>query len=94
MEVAQHIGDDTSAVLCWVGEKTLGRLFNVLGEAIDDGEAPVETEENWRIHRVRHLSFEEISPVVAGNAGDRYQSHRPSCPYQRVVRSVCSVVPV
>ena len=27
-----------------VGEETLGRLFNVLGETIDDGEA------DWRMH--------------------------------------------
>ena len=29
-----------------VGKQTLGRMFNVLGEAIDKGE-PVETEEKW-----------------------------------------------
>ena len=44
-----------------VGKQTLGRLFNVLGEAIDDGEA-VEGEK-WVIHR-DPPSFEEQSPVV------------------------------
>ena len=33
-----------------VGEKTLGRLFNVLGEAIDGGEQP-DTDLKWEIHR-------------------------------------------
>lgn len=33
-----------------VGEKTLGRLFNVLGETIDKGES-LEKEEHWVIHR-------------------------------------------
>ncbi len=33
-----------------VGDKTLGRLFNVLGEAVDNIEQP-ETEEKWSIHR-------------------------------------------
>jgi F-type H+/Na+-transporting ATPase subunit beta len=33
-----------------VGEVTLGRLFNLLGEPIDLGE-PVVTEERWPIHR-------------------------------------------
>lgn len=33
-----------------VGEATLGRLFNVLGEAIDNI-GPVEAEEYWPIHR-------------------------------------------
>jgi len=45
-----------------VGKATLGRLFNVLGEAIDDGE-PVEAKENWCIHR-EPPSFEDQSPVV------------------------------
>ncbi len=33
-----------------VGEGTLGRIFNVLGEPVDDKPAP-ETEEKWEIHR-------------------------------------------
>ena len=45
-----------------VGKATLGRLFNVLGEAIDDGK-PVESKENRCIHR-EPPSFEEQSPVV------------------------------
>ena len=45
-----------------VGKASLGRLFNVLGEAIDDGK-PVESKENWCIHR-EPPSFEEQSPVV------------------------------
>lgn len=45
-----------------VGEKTLGRLFNVLGEPIDGGEEP-KTKENWVIHR-DPPAFEDQSPVV------------------------------
>ena len=45
-----------------VGEKTLGRLFNVLGETIDGGES-LEGEEKWVIHR-DPPSFEDQSPVV------------------------------
>ncbi|MBQ8649537.1 MAG: F0F1 ATP synthase subunit beta [Clostridia bacterium] len=33
-----------------VGEETLGRIFNVLGEAVDNKENP-ETSERWNIHR-------------------------------------------
>ncbi len=40
-----------------VGENTLGRMFNVLGNPIDEIEAP-ETEEHWPIHRPAP-SFEE-----------------------------------
>ena len=43
------------------GEKTLGRLFNVLGEAIDGGEQP-DTEEKWEIHR-EPPTFEEQNPA-------------------------------
>ena len=45
-----------------VGEQTLGRLFNVFGEAIDDGEQPDEGEK-WVIHR-EPPSFEEQRPVA------------------------------
>ena len=45
-----------------VGNQTLGRMFNVLGQAIDGGEQ-VKGEERWSIHR-RPPSFEEQSPVV------------------------------
>lgn len=45
-----------------VGRQTLGRMFNVLGDVIDGGEA-VEGEENWNIHRTPP-EFEEQSPVV------------------------------
>jgi len=42
-----------------VGEKTLGRIFNVLGEPIDNKEAPV-VEEYLPIHR-KAPEFEELS---------------------------------
>ena len=46
-----------------VGECTLGRMFNVLGDPIDGG-APISEDENhWVIHR-KAPSFEEQSPVV------------------------------
>ena len=45
-----------------VGEKTLGRLFNPLGETIDGGEN-LDNEQHWEIHR-DPPSFEEQSPVV------------------------------
>ena len=45
-----------------VGDKTLGRLFNVLGDTIDGGEQ-LDKEEHWEIHR-EAPSFEDQSPVV------------------------------
>lgn len=46
-----------------VGEQTLGRLFNVLGETIDHQEAIPENTEHWSIHR-NPPSFEEQNPAV------------------------------
>lgn len=45
-----------------VGEKTLGRLFNVFGDTLDGGE-PLDDAEHWEIHR-DPPSFEEQSPAV------------------------------
>lgn len=46
-----------------VGECTLGRMFNVLGEPIDGGEMIPEEKERWNIHR-KAPAFEEQSPAV------------------------------
>ena len=45
-----------------VGEKTLGRLFNVLGETVDGG-GEITDSEKWCIHQ-DPPSFEDQSPVV------------------------------
>jgi F-type H+-transporting ATPase subunit beta len=45
-----------------VGEGTLGRIFNLLGEPIDLG-PPVETEERWPIHRDAP-SVEDLTPTT------------------------------
>ena len=45
-----------------VGESTLGRMFNVLGQNIDD-EEQVVGEEQWSIHR-EAPSFEDQTPAV------------------------------
>ncbi|MGZ4431771.1 MAG: F0F1 ATP synthase subunit beta, partial [Gaiellales bacterium] len=44
-----------------VGEETLGRLFNLLGETIDEGE-PVVTKERWPIHRPAP-DVEDLTPT-------------------------------
>ena len=45
-----------------VGEGVLGRMFNVLGDAIDE-KGPVKTTETWPIHR-QPPAFENQRPVV------------------------------
>jgi F-type H+-transporting ATPase subunit beta len=44
-----------------VGRETLGRIFNLLGEPIDEG-GDVETEERWPIHRPAP-SVEDLTPT-------------------------------
>ena len=45
-----------------VGRVTLGRIFNLLGEAIDQGD-PVEVEERWPIHRPAP-TVEQLTPTA------------------------------
>src|ERR687892_993953 len=44
-----------------VGDVTLGRIFNVLGDVIDEGD-PVDAEERWPIHRPAPL-VEDLTPT-------------------------------
>jgi F-type H+-transporting ATPase subunit beta len=46
-----------------VGEATLGRLFNVLGDTIDDRADAVQVTERWPIHR-DPPSFENLKPTL------------------------------
>ena len=73
-----------------VGEVTLGRIFNVLGEPVDHGDALPEGGERWQIHR-DPPRFEDLSPTVEifetgiKVIGARfrpkvvYQRRRPNC---------------
>src|SRR4051812_37356932 len=45
-----EVTDTGSPITVPVGEMTLGRIFNLLGETIDKGE-PIEVKERWPIHR-------------------------------------------
>ncbi|MBD5383552.1 MAG: F0F1 ATP synthase subunit beta [Ruminococcaceae bacterium] len=49
--------DTGASIKVPVGEQTLGRIFNLLGEAVDNKPQP-ETEEKWEIHR-NAPTFEE-----------------------------------
>jgi len=51
-----------------VGEPTLGRLFNSLGEPID-GLEPVESEESWPIHRAPPKFDEQATSVEVLETG-------------------------
>jgi F-type H+-transporting ATPase subunit beta len=46
-----------------VGKQTLGRLFNVLGDPIDEGKAMADDAERWPIHR-EPPSFDSLKPTM------------------------------
>ena len=46
-----------------VGEVTLGRLWNVIGEPVDEKPVPTEGVERWPIHR-DPPSFRDLSPKI------------------------------
>src|SRR6186713_321303 len=55
--------EDTGAPISVpVGDVTLGRIFNVLGDVIDEGDE-VKVDERWPIHRDAP-SFEELQPTT------------------------------
>ena len=59
MEVTTHPG----GIQVPVGKQTLGRLFNVLGEPIDNQEKLSDEDKRWSIHR-KPPAFKDQSPSV------------------------------
>lgn len=51
--------DTGKSITVPVGEETLGRIFNLLGEAVDNKPDPV-TKERWEIHR-KPPQYEELA---------------------------------
>jgi F-type H+-transporting ATPase subunit beta len=56
-----EVRDTGGPITVPVGKATLGRIFNLLGEPIDEG-PPVEAEERWPIHRPAP-SVENLTPT-------------------------------
>ena len=55
--------EDTGAPISVpVGEPTLGRIFNVLGEPIDEGDQP-DAKESWPIHRPAP-TLDQLEPTI------------------------------
>lgn len=63
-----------------VGEKTLGRMFNVVGEAIDNKPAP-EVEEKWSIHRPAPEFAEQSTDIEILETGIKVVDLL--CPYSK-----------
>lgn len=71
--------------------KTLGRLFNVLGEPIDEI-APPQTKEHWPIHRKAPSFEEQATSQEMLETGIKVVDLL--CPYQKGGKSDCLEEPV
>src|SRR5512133_946033 len=58
-----EIEDTGQPITVPVGQPTLGRLWNVIGDPIDKGEPPPADVERWPIHR-DPPSFRDLSPDI------------------------------
>ncbi len=56
-----EVRDTGAPISVPVGERTLGRIFNVLGDTIDEG-ADVAAGERWPIHR-KAPAFDQLNPT-------------------------------
>jgi F-type H+/Na+-transporting ATPase subunit beta len=63
-----RVFDTGSPISVPVGEKTLGRIINVLGEVVDDGE-PIAGSERWPIHRPAPEYTQLTTEVVVFETG-------------------------
>ena len=61
LQRGNEVVDTGGPITVPVGDQTLGRIFNLLGDPIDEG-AEVEFEERWPIHRPAP-SVEELTPT-------------------------------
>ena len=61
LQRGDQVTDTGGPITVPVGKETLGRMFNLLGETIDEGEE-VKTEERWPIHRPAPEA-EDLSPT-------------------------------
>ena len=60
---SMEVRSDGGGIRVPVGECTLGRMFNVLGQPIDGGQPVPDTEKHWEVHR-KAPTFAQQQPVV------------------------------
>ncbi|WDT82081.1 MAG: hypothetical protein MPW14_10325 [Candidatus Manganitrophus sp.] len=76
-----------------VGQGTLGRIMDVLGNPIDEG-GPVAHDDTRIADPPRAAEPYADQYSVGGAARNRHQGHRPDhAPSPRAARSACSAVP-
>ena len=85
--------DTGASITVPVGEATLGRIFNVLGEPIDKGDdSEIDDAPRWEIHREPPAFDDALAD--GRDLRDRHQGHRPARPVRaRAARSASSAAP-
>ena len=85
-----EVTDTGGPITVPVGNVTLGRIFNVLGDVIDEGE-PIEVEVRWPIHR-EAPTVENLTPT-----NEMFETGIKVvdllAPYAKAARSACSAAP-
>ena len=79
-EVSQHLGDTGAPITVPVGEATLGRMFNVLGQPIDNKPAP-KVDTYLPIHRKAPEFSEQSTETEILETGIKVVDLL--CPYQK-----------
>ncbi len=87
----QEVTDTGKPIAVPVGDGTLGRIMNVIGEPVDEAGA-VPHQERRPIHPPAPLLHRPVDRI--GNAGHRHQGRRPArALLPRAARSACSAAP-
>ena len=77
----QEVTDTDAPITVPVGNATLGRIMNVVGEPVDE-KGPVERRRDAARSTPRRLSFAAQSTDIR-SAGHRHQGHRPAGPLRQ-----------
>ena len=84
--------DSGAPITVPVGDITLGRIFNLLGDPIDLGEPLPDDVERWPIHR--DGADDRSADADERDVRDRHQGDRPArARTPRAARSACSAAP-
>ena len=81
--------DTGAGITVPVGEETLGRILNVIGEPVDEA-GPVNTKKSYPIHRPTPEFVDQETKVQAFETGIKVVDLL--APYPAVERSACSAV--
>ena len=81
------VNDTGGPITVPVGNETLGRVFNLLGDAIDE-RGPVDVQQRYPIHRSAPTLEDQAATIEILETGIKVVDLL--CPYPKAARSACS----